>query len=99
MMWILAPVGLALGILWTGQPPFLRLVTGSVVLLTASLWLEQRSRVLDSADGTLPMVRAVTARRAYLVPTNTWSQLIGRILLAITGAALPYVGGLGLGWA
>lgn len=96
MMWILAPVGLLQGALWTGQPQFMRWMMGLVLLVSVSLWLEKRGRILDSADDTLPVARAVTARRAYLFPTSTWSQLIGHILLAIVGAALPYVGGLGL---
>jgi hypothetical protein len=89
MMWILAPVGLTVGMLCTGWFAWLNMVSGLVLLVMLGLWLENYT-----GGGALrvPTARVMTTRRPYLFPTSTWSQLIGRILLAIAGAALPYVG-------
>lgn len=88
MMWILAAVGLTVGMLCTGWFAWLNMASGLALLVMLGLWLEN-----PTGGGRLrvPTARVVTTRRAYLFPPGTRSQLIGRILLALAGLALPYV--------
>lgn len=96
---------------WGGRLVFMGLTAGLVALAIAGQWLEKRYPVPDGGDGTprVPTAQAVvTARRAYLFPTSTWSRLIGRlatvpwkqltgpILLAIAGAGFVCLGLVGL---
>jgi hypothetical protein len=89
MMWTLAGVGLIVGMLCTGWFAWLNMVSGLVLLVMLGLWLESHA---GGGVVRLPTARVMTTRRPYLFPTSTWSPLIGRILLAIAGAALLYVG-------
>lgn len=89
IMWILAGVGLTVWMLCTGWFAWLSMASGVVLLVMLGLCLEN-----PTGGGRLrvPTVRVMTTRRPYLFPTSTWSQLIGRILLALAGLALLYVG-------
>jgi hypothetical protein len=120
IMWLLSPLGLLVGMLygispaggpWDGRLVYMGLMAGLVVLVRAGLWLEKRNPVPNGGDGTLrvPTARVVTARRAHLFPTATWSRLTGRLATVpwkqLIGPALLVIAGVGFlilgcaGWA
>lgn len=89
---------------WDGRLVFMGLIAGLFVLVIAGVLLENPAP--DGGDGTprVPTARVVMGRRAYLFPTTTWNQRVGRlatvpwkqligpILLLIAGAGFFCLG-------
>lgn len=116
MACFLAPFGLIVGMVggispewarwdagpWDGRLAYMGLMAGLVALVIVGRWLEKRYPVPSGGDDTprVPSARVVTAHLIDRLATVPWKQLIGPILLVISGVGfliLGCAGWVGLG--